>query len=238
MFKLLAMGSFNLLLVVLLLFGGTSQVVAEEVESAVQQYETAKMNFIIGEQELARDQFSELESILRPVKDKTDENRDLYANVMYNLGLLYEDKYEEDAAANPLEGGSTEDLLTAQNYFEQADPQIYKTIASIDGDASADYKTRAVGGIVGKVIKGKVKEWLASKDNCNCTFTTTELNEAGNVFVTVTEKEDVPALKDTNSRQKKIQEIFLRIHNYVNSLTAGSPVKTLYTTKIKAKCKL
>lgn len=218
-------------------------VFADVEPSLKDEFETAKMNLVIGETEKAKEQFLSLEKQVKPMKDESDANKEFYANVMYNLGLTFEQLPETMSDADILQGESSDDLLKASEYFEQADPKIFEYVASIEGTEGpllmgGQTQVRAVGGIVGKVIKGKVKEWLTSKTNCNCIFGQEELNLAGTTFVNLTEKADIPALKDTGSRDKKIQEIFSRIKNYIAGLAGTNPVKTLFNTKIVKSCKL
>lgn len=214
-------------------------VMLAKVDDAMQsEFQTAKKNLIIGQTELANKQFSELATKVEPVKNATKENKNLYDDVMYNLGLIYEQKYNDDSIKNPLEGASTDDLLKANKYFETADPKIFETVAVIQGENADANTTRAVGGIVGKIIKGKVKEWLKTEQNCKCSFTQSELENAGTIFINLTEKQDIPALKSLKTRDTKIQEIFNRIKNYISDLVESNPVKILYTSKIKVSCKL
>ncbi|MEW5819296.1 MAG: hypothetical protein AB1782_03830, partial [Cyanobacteriota bacterium] len=146
------------------------QIATAKVDVNLQdRYEVAKMNLVIGETNKAKQQFLDLEKVIVEDKNKSDDMKKLYSEVMYNLGLTYEQKYEDESGAETLEGASSDDLLQANQYFEKADPKIFEEVAYI-GDIKFNSETRAVGGIVGKVIKGKVKDWLKQAANCNCTF--------------------------------------------------------------------
>lgn len=231
--------SYLFVFFVLLALVVSPQIISAKANPDIEnKYETAKMNLILGEFNVAKDQFVELEEILVPIKDKTDKNKDLYSDVMYNLGIIYDQKYEIDKEKSPLEGASTEDLMKADNYFEKADPIIFQEIALIDGKDQDAYITRAVGGVVGNVLKKKVTGWLNSTENCKCSFSENELKVAGNLFITLTEKEDIPELKDLKTRDKKIQEIFDRITKYISKLSSNHPAKDLYSKKIKISCKI
>ena len=236
--------------IVSLLIGFVLQPSTEaKIDSQYQdKFETAKMNLVIGETKKAQEIFLELKAQIDPVKGDSDELGDFYTDVLYNLALTYEQKYDDELASDSLEGASEDDLLTANKYFDEADPELLEQVASIQGAHGPETsgplftatggQTRAVGGIVGKIIKGKVKEWLQQKQNCSCTFTSNELNLAGKIFISLTEKTDIPNLKDLKTRDTKIQEIFSRIRKYINSLTASDPTKVLFNNKIQVKCKL
>lgn len=233
-------------LCVLLVTNISSQAISKVETDLENKFETAKMNLVIGETKIAQKQFVELEEIVKPVKDKSDEMKSFYSDIMYNLGLTYEQKYTDEVASESLDAASPADLVTADEYFDKSDPTIVEQVASIEIAALPDGgnmmmaapPVRAVGGIVGNVIKGKVKEWLKTGQNCNCTFSSVELDLAGKTFVAMTEKTDIPHLKNTTTRDKKIAEIFSRIQKYIAKLSSSDNLKLLFVSKIEPHCKL
>ena len=228
-------------LCVLLITSFTSQAISKVDPDLESKFETAKMNLVIGDTTIAQKQFIELEEIVKPVKDKSDEMKSFYSDIMYNLGLTYEQKYYDEKSVASLDAASTADLMIADEYFDKSDPHILEQVASMKGGSGTMLgapPTRAIGGILGKIIKGKVKDWLKSNQNCSCSFTNVELNLAGKTFVALTEKTDIPKLKNTTTRDQKISEIFTRIEKYIAKLSATDTLKQLFSSKIQPHCKL
>lgn len=224
----------------------SSQAISKVDLNLENKFETAKMNLVTGETQIAQKQFIELEEIVKPVKDKSDEMKSFYSDIMYNLGLTYEQKYNDEVAQDSLDAASPADLMIADEYFDKSDPTILEQVASIDSTPvngsenlmMAAPPLRSVGGIMGNVIKAKVKEWLKTSQNCNCSFSSVELDLAGKTFVALTEKTDIPHLKNTATRDKKIAEIFARIQKYIANLSSQDNLKLLFTAKIQPHCKL
>lgn len=234
-------------LCVLLVTNISSQAISKVDADLENKFETAKMNLVIGDTKIAQKQFIELEQIVKPVKDKSDDMKLFYSDIMYNLGLTYEQKYYDEVAQDSLDTASPADLMIADDYFDKSSPKILEEVAMIDETAIltggpvavfAAPPTRAVGGILGKVIKGKVKEWLKSTQNCKCSFSNVELDLAGKTFVALTEKNDISQLKNMNTRDQKIAEIFTRIEKYVAKLSSSDNLKLLFSSKIQPYCKL
>lgn len=228
-------------LVILFVTVSNTYVYADVTKDVQHQYEQAKTNLVLGNLDKAEEEFKALEKLSAQQAANSECYQDLHSNVLYNLGLVYEMKYALESPDKDLLGASTDDIVTANAYFDKADPEIIDSVVAMatpEDGLSAKSNVRAVGGIVGRVIKGKVKGWLKSPQNCSCSFTNSELDLASKTFISLTEKADIPQLKNMKTRMKKIQEIFSRINNYVASKGKSSPLGVLFFSKIKVKCKL
>lgn len=231
-----------IMFILMVFLASNTYVLAKISGDITEKFDQAKTNLVLGDLELAEKQFKELAAFSEPKMKTSECYQDLYSDIMYNLGLVYEIKYEQQTPDKDLMGESTAEAALANEYFKKASPEIIPDVIAMAGAQEAGLKStsevRAVGGIVGKVIQGKVKDWLKAKENCSCSFTNAELDLAGKTFIALTEKTDIPALKDLKSRYQKIKEIFSRINKYVTTQGKTSPLGVLYYQKIQTKCKI